>query len=90
MAEEAAHDIRRAGVCMRIVLVFVTVALLGGCESKRENLQPLVAASGAYALLKPAEKPSEQCENCRGAGKIGDGKVFVTCPSCNGTGKKTK
>lgn len=32
----------------------------------------------------------DRCSNCGGAGKVGDGRVFVTCPVCKGTGRKTK
>lgn len=31
---------------------------------------------------------SNACENCDGTGKIGDGKIVMTCPVCRGTGKK--
>lgn len=31
---------------------------------------------------------SDECENCDGTGKIGDGKIVMTCPVCRGTGKK--
>jgi len=33
---------------------------------------------------------SEECENCHGTGKLGDGKIVTICPVCNGTGKKPK
>jgi len=33
---------------------------------------------------------SDECENCDGTGKIGDGKIVMTCPVCRGTGKKLK
>lgn len=33
---------------------------------------------------------SEECENCHGSGKIGDGRISVVCPICGGTGKKPK
>lgn len=62
-----------------------------GCVAfpRGADLQPLVAVSGRYALMeKPAPpEPSGQCENCRGLGKVGDGRVFVVCPACKGTGK---
>jgi DnaJ-class molecular chaperone len=31
---------------------------------------------------------SDKCENCDGTGKIGDGRIVMTCPVCKGTGKK--
>ncbi len=30
---------------------------------------------------------SDKCANCNGTGQIGDGKIVMTCPICNGTGK---
>lgn len=33
--------------------------------------------------------PSEgECENCRGTGKIGDGRIVYDCPACGGDGIK--
>jgi RecJ-like exonuclease len=31
-----------------------------------------------------------ECENCNGTGKIGDGRIVMTCPECNGTGKESR
>jgi len=31
---------------------------------------------------------SDRCDNCDGTGKIGDGRIVMTCPVCKGTGKK--
>jgi len=31
---------------------------------------------------------SDKCENCDGTGKVGDGRIVMTCPVCKGTGKK--
>lgn len=37
----------------------------------------------------PSPKPvSADCDNCNGVGKVGDGRTMLTCPVCNGTGKK--
>ena len=33
---------------------------------------------------------SDECENCHGTGKLGDGRITVQCPACGGTGKKPK
>ena len=40
-------------------------------------------------LRAASDKPdvTTKCENCRGTGKLGDGKISVTCQACNGTGK---
>ena len=34
-----------------------------------------------------ATPKADKCANCNGTGKIGDGKIVMTCPVCNGTGK---
>ena len=34
-----------------------------------------------------ATPKSLTCSNCGGSGNLGDGKIFVTCQACNGTGK---
>ena len=34
-----------------------------------------------------ATPKADKCVNCNGTGKIGDGKIVMTCPVCNGTGK---
>lgn len=31
---------------------------------------------------------STECDNCHGTGKVGDGKITITCPQCKGTGKR--
>lgn len=36
----------------------------------------------------PTPKPSGICDNCNGTGKLGDGTISVTCPVCDGTGRK--
>jgi DnaJ-class molecular chaperone len=39
----------------------------------------------------PAPAPvSDKCENCNGTGRVGDGRVSVTCPVCKGSGKPIK
>ena len=35
----------------------------------------------------PAPEPDKECANCNGSGKIGDGRIVMTCPECGGTGK---
>lgn len=45
----------------------------------------------ASRAAPPAPKPDAgRCENCNGTGKIGDGRIVMTCPECNGTGKPSK
>lgn len=69
----------------------VLVVFMAGCTvGSPEDLRPFVAVAGKYSLMDkpaPAPSPSGVCENCRGTGKVGDGRVMVTCPVCDGTGK---
>jgi len=38
----------------------------------------------------PSKPVSDACDNCNGTGKVGDGRIVMTCPICKGTGKKPK
>jgi len=38
----------------------------------------------------PPTPVSNECGNCNGTGKIGDGRILMTCPECKGTGKAAK
>lgn len=39
--------------------------------------------------IRPTPAPaSDDCENCNGTGKVGDGRIMSTCQVCKGTGKK--
>lgn len=33
---------------------------------------------------------SDLCDNCGGTGTLGDQRITVKCPACNGTGKKQR
>ena len=37
--------------------------------------------------LPPAPAPAGECENCNGTGKIGDGRIVLKGPVCDGSGK---
>jgi hypothetical protein len=79
---------------MRVVVVLAVVVGSVGCDFKHEqkNLQPLIAVTGNYGVWSavvgptPAPAPSKVCGSCNGRGKVGDGRVAVTCAACDGTG----
>jgi len=75
-----------------VILMLLPQACLAGTY---ENM-----AAGVLALYarqpgppKPAPGPgpvSDECENCGGTGKLGDGTITFPCGECDGTGKKKK
>jgi len=84
-------------------IAIVAVLLLAGCEIPTPAPSPSVSGDSRYAAAAwswslathggrtPSPTPSplgDQCENCHGTGRLGDGTVSVTCPVCNGTGKR--
>lgn len=73
------------------VLVLVGTLPLGCLPHMRDDLQPLVAASGAYGLVSAQEPPPPApgvCRTCRGKGVVGDGVVEVPCPDCQPAAQK--
>jgi hypothetical protein len=83
-----------AAVCIFYCAVIIPL----GCiplPATTNDLEPFIAVTGNYSIAEkelaeptPAPEPeSDKCETCRGTGKA-DGRV--TCPVCNGTGKKKK
>ena len=63
---------------------------------ERSGLGASLALSVAGNAPAPAPSPGpsptpsgDVCDECQGVGRLGDGTVMVTCPVCNGTGKKT-
>jgi hypothetical protein len=74
------------------------VFLLGvpGCGDVRPD-HPEIVADLACETARMSVKLSQEmapapasgkCDNCDGTGKIGDGRIVMTCPVCKGTGKK--
>lgn len=81
----------------RYCFIVMVVLLLAGCDAvirPDTTTNGLALSSWAVAAATPiSEKPSptpsdDKCPNCNGTGKVGDGRVAVTCRVCNGTGKK--
>lgn len=81
----------------RFVIVF---SLLGaGCVATLPD-DPMLSADLANEAARmvllmrrgmpPLPTPSGPtlCENCNGTGKIGDGRIVMTCPECSGEGVK--
>lgn len=83
-----------------LILVILNCAvLLAGCDTPVDTDQYDYGAlaSARIPLYKAYVVPSgpptpdqDACPNCGGRGRLGDGVVTVTCPVCNGTGKKIK
>jgi len=77
----------------------VLALVLAGCID-RGPVDPTIAADLAcegarlavlYRLKPPSPAPvSDDCENCNGTGKVGDGRIVSTCRACGGTGKTPK
>lgn len=63
---------------MRLAVIFAAALAAAGCVAKDENLQPFVAAAGAYSVMaKPAPTPPSPDSGC------------VKGCKCNGTGLET-
>lgn len=78
-------------------MLAILLVVIAGCRQPVDfpDAHADLACETAYAItrdrqhLKPSPAPaSDKCENCDGTGKIGDGRIVMTCPVCKGTGKK--
>jgi len=80
---------------VRSALAIILLMTCGCVQSVPEDhgVTADLACEVARLTLKDRGAPqpkSDECENCHGTGKIGDGKIVMTCPVCKGTGKKLK
>lgn len=86
---------------IRILISVLLFAGLAGPASAGEFLDlayGILAAKAAKPAtpatpvtpVTPVTPASDICDNCNGVGKVGDGRTMLTCPVCNGTGKKAK
>ena len=72
------------------------IVLLSGCVATLPDDPTLTAdlaceTARLVVQLRNEIAPSpasDKCDNCDGTGKIGDGRIVLTCPVCKGTGKK--
>jgi DnaJ-class molecular chaperone len=81
---------------MRWVVPFVVVLI--GCVAtlpQDHGVSADMACETARSVVQMREQihptptpSSEECDNCTGTGKIGDGRIVLECPACKGTGKK--
>lgn len=76
------------------VLVMLGVLSQAHAQEYRRLAMALLEASRSLDIptpVNPSPKPapvSDECDNCNGVGKVGDGTIMLTCPVCNGSGKK--
>ena len=75
---------------MTVVMVGCVASLPPGDTSITADLATETARM--VVLMRREIQPAPQsdvCDNCNGTGKIGDGRIVMTCPVCKGTGKKS-
>lgn len=77
-------------------LILLACCLLAGCSHADARTPAATAvveiafASLAATPSTPAPSPSPGvCPQCNGSGKVGDGRISVTCGACNGSGRIT-
>lgn len=77
-----------------LLLAFVAGCLNAAAVDRADIVADLACETARMAVglsqeMAPAPA-SDKCDNCDGTGKIGDGRIVMTCPVCKGTGKRAK
>ena len=77
-----------------LLLAFVAGCLNAAAVDRADIVADLACETARMAVglgqeMAPAPA-NDKCDNCDGTGRIGDGRIVMTCPVCKGTGKKTK
>ncbi len=84
----------------KYVSAIAIALLMCGCEPPKPSTREDYSAHAAVTLGQasidsspapsPGPSPSDgKCKNCKGVGKVGDGRTMLTCDVCKGTGKET-
>ena len=78
-----------------VLLLGILTSVSGPASFDKNPWTPVVVAGFSAASLAgqdgPAPTPKgDECENCNGTGKVGDGRTMLTCTVCDGTGKVKK
>lgn len=78
-----------------VLLLGILTSVSGPASFDKNPWTPVVVAGFSAASLAgqdgPAPTPKgDECENCNGTGKVGDGRTMLTCTVCDGTGKIKK
>lgn len=71
-----------------VLLSAAAIAAAQFSVSDSPDISAEIAIEAALDQFREAKPPANRvCENCRGTGKIGDGRVVYDCPICGGDGK---
>jgi len=71
---------------VRNFVVLATVVAGSFQVADTPSITAEIAIEAALDQFREQKAPSGQCENCRGTGKLGDGRIVFDCPACGGTG----
>jgi hypothetical protein len=93
MRSQCSGSLRRS-----FFLVFCSLAvIITGCQPPQPTTREQFTSHAAVTLGQvsidtpsppPSPRPSDgKCKNCKGVGKVGDGRTMLTCDVCKGTGK---